>query len=244
MSIWAVLSGAMPQEMRMDVLSNNLANVNTTGFKKDRLIFEGLTPIRRETLPAESSKETVPTFAVMTQILSDFEPGAIRDTANPLNLAIEGEGFFAIQTPDGVRYTRDGNFTQDVQGQMVTRQGFPLLGDGGAIILPAGTVTIGREGKISVGTTEVASLATFDVSDERFLKKAGSSLYELSGGATATPSTDVRVLQGALEQSNVNPVQEMVTMISVMRSYEAAQRAILTSTEIAAKMANEVARIA
>ncbi len=241
--IWSVLSGALTQEKRLEVLTNNLANANTTAFKKDRIVLQAFTPLKQEPATAEHGPELVPTFNMLDRTMTLFHEGAIRETADPLDLAIEGEGFFAIQTPGGVRYTRDGNFTMDIQGQLVNQAGFPVLGDGGSILLPPGKVTIGSDGKIFVDKEEVASLATFEFSDKNGLKKVGGSLYEAVRGG-ATPSPQIRVRQGALEMSNVNTVEEMVTMMSALRTYESTQRSMLTAIEVLGKGANEVGRVA
>ncbi len=242
--IWPVLSGAWLQERRLESLTNNLANVNTKGFKKDRVFFESFSPLQRDFKTGDkTSVEATPTFSVFSQIKTDFAQGAMRVTDEPLDIAVEGDGFFAVQTPQGVRYTRNGNFTLDAQGQIVTQNGFPVLGDGGAIILPPGKVNVTSNGKVFIDKEEVATLSTVEFSDRNGLKKVGDSLFEVVRGA-ATPSTEIRVRQGMLEQSNVNPVEEMVFMINVMRSYESAQKAIQTVSEIAGKSANEVGRLA
>ncbi len=242
--IWPVLSGAWLQERRIEALTNNLANTNTKAFKRDRVFFESLSPISRDIKRGDkTSIQATPTFSIFSQVKTDFSQGAMRVTDEPLDIAVDGDGFFAVQTPQGVRYTRNGNFTLDAQGQIVTQNGFAVLGDGGAIILPPGKVNITNNGKVFVDKEEVATLSTFEFADRGTLKKVGDSLFEAVEG-TATPSTEIRVRQGMLEQSNVNPVEDMVAMIGAMRSYEWSQKAIHTVSEIAGKSANEVGRLA
>ncbi|MGB3940688.1 MAG: flagellar basal-body rod protein FlgF [Candidatus Manganitrophaceae bacterium] len=246
-SIYPVLSGALAQEKRLEIVANNLANVNTTGFKRDDPLFEGIS------LPPGVGKNggilPGPTFEMLSTVFTDFSPGPIQMTGEPLDLAIEGEGFFQIQTRQGVRYGRGGSFTLNSQGQIVTGDGFPLLGSGGPITLPPGKVEIDRTGRISVrGTevgarpTEIDTLTVYRFSDPSRLKKIGQTLFE-AGSEGAAPLPEARVLQGGLEGSNVNPVQEMVSMIAVMRLYESAQKAIQTADETAAKAANDVGRV-
>ncbi len=253
-SIYPVLSGALAQEKRLELITNNLANVSTSGFKKDIAVFEGLTPLLTDAAGTTVQAQTRllgsdSTFALLKSVKTDFSAGAIQVTDEPLDLAIQGEGFFAVQTPEGLRYTRNGRFTLDSDRQIVTTSGYPLLGSGGPISLPPGIVSIDSNGGISVRGAEAGATITavdilplYTVSNPDNLKKMGASLFEVVSG-TAQPSTEGRVLQGALEGSNVNPVQEMVAMITVMRLYEAAQKAIQTADDIAGKAANEIGRI-
>lgn len=248
-AIYPVLSGALAQEKRLEVITNNLANVNTAGFKKDHPLFEGIGLPPGPNAGLSGSITPGPTFEILHHVFTDFSSGPIRMTGEPLDIAIEGEGFFSVQTPGGVRYTRGGSFTLDAQGQITTHDGFPLLGTGGPITLPPGSIQIDAEGRLSVkGTevgaqpTEVDTLALYRFSDPSQLKKVGNTLFESAGGG-AVPFPEGRVSQGALEGANVNPVEEMVAMITVMRLYESAQKAIQTADEVASKAANEVGRL-
>lgn len=253
-SIYPVLSGALAQEKRLEVITNNLANVTTSGFKKDVAVFEGLTPLLTDAAgtdvqPVSHLLGSDSTFGRLKKVSTDFSAGAIQMTGEPLDLAVQGEGFFAVQSPEGVRYTRNGHFTLDAEGQIVTSSGFPVLGSGGPITLPPGTVSIDSNGRVSVRgleagaiVTEIEVLPVYTVSNPDQLRKVGGSLFEVISG-TAVPLLEGRVLQGALEGSNVNPVEEMVAMIEVMRLYEAAQKAIQTADDIAGKAANEIGRL-
>ncbi len=248
-SIYPVLSGALAQEKRLEVITNNLANINTAGFKKDQPLFEGMALLSEMSAGPNGGTTPSPTFETLSQIHTDFTPGSIRRTGEPLDLAIDGEGFFAVQTPRGVRYTRGGSFTIDAQGQIATHDGFPLLGSGGPIIVPPGAIQVDPEGRLSVKGTEVGAQSTdidtlplYRFSDRSQLKKTGQTLFEAVGGS-AIPYPEGRINQGALEESNVNPVEEMVAMITVMRLYESAQKAIQTADEVASKTSNEVGRL-
>lgn len=253
-SIYPVLSGALAQEKRLELITNNLANVSTSGFKKDIAVFEGVTPLLIDAAGTEIQAMTRllgsdATFGLLKEVRTDFSSGAIQVTGEPLDLAVQGEGFFAVQSPQGVRYTRNGHFTLDVDGQLVTTSGFPVLGSGGPISLPPGVVSIDSNGNISVRgfeagatVTEVDVLPVYTVSNPSDLRKVGGSLFALVSG-TAVPSLTGRVQQGALEGSNVNAVEEMVAMIEVMRLYEAAQKMIQTADDIAGKAANEIGRM-
>lgn len=248
-SLYPVLSGALSQEKRLEVITNNLANVNTAGFKKDLPLFEGIGLAAGPGAGPNGSINPTPTFEMLRQTFTDFTPGPVRMTGEPLDLAIDGEGFFAVQTPGGVRYTRGGSFTLDSQGQITTYDGFPLLGSGGPITVPAGALQVDAEGRLSVKGTEVGAQSTdidtlpvYRFSDLSGLKKIGQTLFEATAGG-ATPFPEGRITQGALEDANVNPVEEMVAMITVMRLYESAQKAIQTADEVAGKTSNEVGRL-
>lgn len=243
---YPVLSGAVAQQAKMELITNNLANVGTTGFKKDIAVFTGITaPQVGEVDPITDPA----TFGSLSHTITDFSPGAIKVTGEPLDIAIEGEGFFAISTPQGTRYTRNGNFTLNTEG-LLSLGTFPVEGSGGPISLPAGQVMIDPAGKILVKGVEAGAeqieidtipIYTFSKPDD--LKKIGGNLFEVVGGG-AIPAIESRVLQGALEGSNVNPVEEMVAMVAVMRLYEASQKAIQTADEIAGKAANDLGRLA
>ena len=243
---YPVLSGAVAQQAKMELITNNLANVGTTGFKKDIAVFMGTTAPQI----GETDSITDPaTFGSLSHTVTDFSSGAIKVTGDPLDVAIEGDGFFAISTPQGTRYTRNGNFTLNADGLLSLGE-FPVEGGGGPITLPAGQVLIDPEGKISVKGVEAGAepieidrIPVYTFAKPGDLKKVGGSLFEVVGGG-ATPSIEAHVRQGALEASNVNPVEEMVAMIEVMRLYESSQKAIQTADEIAAKTANELGTLA
>lgn len=249
--IYSVLSGAIAQELRLEVITNNLANVNTSGFKKDRPIFSAVQEaVSTEPITPETGVVAPPAFSVLDRIVTDFSTGAFRTTGEPLDIAIEGKGFFAIETPAGVRYTRSGRFTLNEEQQIVNQMGYPVLGTGGAITLPPGTISVDARGRISVRGTESAaqpievdSLKIVTFSEQSALTKVGGSLFEApAGSAVETPTVQVR--QGAYEGSNVNVIEEMVAMIEVVRLYQAAQKAIQAADETAARAANEVGRAA
>ncbi len=248
-AVYPVLSGALAQEKRMQMITNNLANVGTTGFKKDVPVFEGMVPTTDVfAMPLAGTQDTSTTFGTLRGSITDLTPGAIRTTGEPLDVAIEGEGFFAVETPQGTRYTRNGQFSLNAEG-LLSMGGHPVQGAGGPISLPEGAVIIDTNGTILVrgiepgaAPVEIDLLTVYGFADPQSLKKVGGNLFEAASGA-ATPVEGGRLLQGALEASNVNPVEEMVAMIEVMRLYEAAQKAIQTADEIAGKAANEIAEV-
>ncbi|HET6466575.1 MAG TPA: flagellar basal-body rod protein FlgF [Nitrospiria bacterium] len=243
-SIYPALSGALALEKRLEIISNNVANVNTTGFKRSLAIFSGLDGDRQ---PGSSMPPVA--FETFDRVVYDYSSGPMRQTDAPLDLAIEGDGFFGVQTPEGVRYTRNGHFKMDDQGRIITSQGFPVLGGGGPITLPLGRVLVDSDGRISVAEsesngqrTEIDVLPVMVTQDPSGLVPVGESLFKASDGTAMSPA-EGQILQGSLEGSNVNPVEEMVSMIQVLRLYEAAQKTINTADEAAAKASTEVGKV-
>ncbi|MDH4380977.1 MAG: flagellar basal-body rod protein FlgF [Gammaproteobacteria bacterium] len=210
--------------------ANNLANANTTGFKADFEAFRAM--------PLFGDGEPTRVFSMAERPGVNFQPGAIQQTGNELDVAINGEGFFAVQTPDGKEaYTRSGELHIDAAGQLLTAHGDPLLGNGGPIVLPpASTVLFGKDGTISIRPIgqEANTLAQVDrlklvkpaVSD---LIKGTDGLFRQKSGLPLESDASVGVLNGALEGSNVNPVAEMMNMIENSRQYELAVKAMNTA---------------
>src|SRR6266446_9743135 len=220
------LSRQMVLERQMDVEANNVANVNTNGYKADRSMFQEylasgahednfLTPDRRVSYVQDRA-----TF-------HDFSQGAVEETRNPLDVAIDGGGFLVVQTPAGERYTRDGALQINNQGQLVTAGGNPVLGNSGPIVFQPTDkqVSIAADGNVTVleGTNRIDSvrgkLRLVSFAQAQRLLKEGSNLYSAGTGATAQPDTASRVRQGFVEKSNVNSVVEMSRMIEVTRTY-------------------------
>ena len=203
----------------MDVIANNLANVSTPGFKRESVKFEEMI---QHVQPAEDQKapQTL-TFVQDPGVIRDLSGGRFDSTGAPFDLAINGKGYFAIQTAAGERYTRNGHFTLNADGIIVTEQGDPLLGDGGPITVTVddGDVSVGPDGTVSGKQGQMAKVRVVDFANERGLTKRGTSLY--STGQSPIPATGATLTQGMLESSNVQPVIEISRMIEVMRSYEA-----------------------
>jgi len=246
-ALWTAKTGLDAQQTRMSVIANNLANVNTTGFKRDRAAFESLLYQNLRAAGTQSSQDTeVPTGlsvgtgvrVVATEKL--FTQGNLTQTGNQLDTAIQGRGFYTILMPDGtVGYTRDGSFVQDSQGQLVNMNGYPLQP---AITVPAGTtaLTIGADGTVSVNVegsgvpTQIGAIQLVDFINPEGLQPQGGNIYTetaASGGAIqGTPGLNGYggLIQGALETSNVNVVEELVSMIETQRAYEINSKAIST----------------
>lgn len=250
-ALWIAKTGLDAQQTRMAVISNNLANVNTTGFKRGRAVFEDLLYQNIRQVGAQSSQDTqLPSGlslgtgvrTVSTEKL--FTQGNTVETGNQLDLAIQGQGFFQILLPDGSQaYTRDGSFHMDAQGQMVTASGNVLQP---AITIPsdAVSVTIGSDGTVGVvtpgssSTTQVGSIQLASFVNPTGLQPIGQNLYLESGSSgsaqTGTPGlTGLGTLsQGSVETSNINVVEELVNMIEAQRAYEMNSKAISTTDQM------------
>ncbi len=220
---YIALSRQMVLRNQMDVVANNIANASTPGFKAEMMLMSEVE------LPAERGVDLsyVQDFATAR----DFSPGSVRATGNPLDLAVQGDGFFAVQTPDGVRYTRVGRFQLDANGTLVTSQGYPVLAGGGPVTLDPddGPVNVAEDGSISTdlafgGQQQVVAgkLDLVDFADRGQLAPAENNLFDAKD-QQPTAATG-KIAQGMLEDSNVRPIIEMTSLIEVTRSYQAMQR--------------------
>lgn len=255
-SLWVAKTGMQAQQTQLDVISHNLANVSTKGFKRGQANFEDLIYQNLRQVGANSSEQTqLPTglhlgLGVRTVSTSkDFSSGTPEQTGGKYDLAIDsGQGFFQIQMPDGtIGYTRDGKFETNATGQLVTKSGYPLAG-GITIPTNASSVTISESGQVSVmlpGTTAPQVVGNIELAgfiNPAGLEPAGQNLYKetVASGApqTGAPGTNSlgKVLHGYLEGSNVNVVQELVNMIQTQRAYEMNSKAIQTSDQMLQKL--------
>lgn len=246
-AMWIAKTGLDSQQTRMAVISNNLANVNTMGFKRGRAVFEDLLYQNVRQAGAQSSQDTVLPSGLMIgtgvrTVATEkmFTQGNLVHTDNSLDLAIQGRGFFQVLRPDGgLGYTRDGEFQMDAQGQLVTSNGY-LVQPGISIPTNAQSITVGTDGTVSVMTpgqpapTQVGVLQLADFVNAAGLQPVGENMFTetASSGAPQTGNAGLNGLgslsQGALESSNVNVVEELVGMIEAQRAYEMNSKAIST----------------
>lgn len=213
------LSHQIAANRSMDIIANNLANVSTPAFKREGMKFEEYVSMVR---PAEGETGPQPVSFVQDKgVLRDLNEGRIESTHATFDVALNGPGFFVIQTPQGNQYTRNGHFTLDASGQIVTEDGFPVLGDGGPVTITPddGNIKIAGDGTISGKNGQISKLQVVDFANERTLNKEGASLYSTTQTPIAPANTSVA--QGMLESSNVEPVIEISHMIEVMRAYQA-----------------------
>ena len=217
-----IVDGAMIQKLRFDNIANNLANINTNAFKKDIISFN-------QTLSMKHVSKT------------DFSPGPVIYTGNELDVALATQGLFKIQTPQGIRYTRNGSFTLNAQRFLVTPKGDKVLGQNGAISINGIKVSIENDGQVLVDNQPVDRILVVDFKRPQLLRKEGFSYYMYQGGEEEISTAEnVDVRQSYLEKSNVNPTEEMVKMIETFRAFESAQKAIQCMDEMTGKMVNSL----
>jgi flagellar basal-body rod protein FlgF len=215
------LSQQMASTRAMEVIANNLSNLGTPAFKREEVQFEQyMVPV--QATEAEGGGTVNVSFVLDRGVARNLSMGRFEQTGSLLDLAIDGPGYFVVQAPEGERYTRNGHFRFDEQGQVVTDDGYVVQGDGGAITLQPqeGDLRVGGDGSLSSDLQVLGKLRIVNFTDERTLKKAGTSLYD-AGGQPATAVASPRVRQGIIEKSNVEPVVEITRMIDIMRAYQA-----------------------
>ena len=254
-SLWIAKTGMTAQQTQLDVISHNLANVSTTGFKRNNAVFEDLIYQNLRQVGANTTEQNqLPTglhlgLGVRTVATSrNFTQGSLQETKNSLDVAINGNGFFEVTMPDGtIGYTRDGSFQVDAQGRVVTSSGLPVAN---GITVPQGatSISISADGVVSAivaGNTQpqqLGSLAMSSFINPAGLEPIGQNLFKESAASGqpqhGTPGTNGLgiIKQGFLEASNVNVVEELVTMIQTQRAYEMNSKAIQTSDQMLAKL--------
>ncbi|MDA5193218.1 flagellar basal-body rod protein FlgF [Govanella unica] len=242
-SLYVGLSHQMAMRRNIDIIANNMANMNTTSFKKEAMIFQEYMVTMKDTaIPAARKVSYVQDKAV----IRDFIEGKFRPTENPLDLSLNGQNFFQVRQADGsIRYTRNGHFSLSPNGTLVTSSGLPVLDRGGSTIqflpedneinvAPDGTVSTKSRGDI--GQISVVSFANLGQ-----LEKTGDSLF--SSPQTPTPSQNYSVMRGMIEDSNVEPIIEMTNMINVSRQYQMMARSLEDQQDLYSKSINRLAKV-
>ena len=253
--MYLAASGALAYEKRLQLISNNLANANTVGFKMDCAHFNGYDPgqlpLPTEPEDAGLAASRAPLFWMQLNTYTDYSAGPLKPTGNDFDLALTGKGFFCVQTPAGVCYTRKGDFTLNSDGVLVTRNGWPVLGEGGEITIDGSQnpqqyarFAVDAQGNISVDGKQIGTLRIVDFPQPQELTKAGDTLFKPpAGGMPEIPAENFSVSQGFIEQSNVDSVKMLTEMIEVLRGYESYQKVIKTADDANSKAINEVGRI-
>jgi flagellar basal-body rod protein FlgG len=269
------------QQWRLDAVANNLANVDTDGYKRDVAAFKAFPEllIRRQDDDGVyqhpfGSADTAPivgkmgTGVELNELYTNFDQGALKETASDFDIALDGKGFFSVSTPWGERYTRNGSFQLGKEGYLETKEGYPVMGENGTIRVKANNFQIDKDGRVWINaaydasdpelmvgrenntwedTTLLDTLKLVDFDLDRYLKKQGSSLYretDTSGPARViAEGSRPKVIQGFVEAANVDPVVEMVQMIEVNRAYEANQKVIQTEEATLGVLINQVAKV-
>ncbi len=255
-------SGMNAQQNRLDAISNNLANVDTAAYKRDVTVSKSFSELLLRRTKADGVYKTPSGSADAAPIIgklgfgvetnenyTDFEQGSFRATDNDSDIALSGKGFFALQTPDGIKYTRNGNFMVGKEGILESKDGYPVLGEKGIINVGQKKFRVNEDGIVTLqkdaSVVDRIKVVRFD--NERYLKKVGNSFYTantISGPAHIAEGKErPKFMQGYMETSNVNVVNEMVQMIEVNRAYEANQKTIQSEDSMMNTLWSKVATV-
>ena len=276
---YTAVSGMRAQQWRLDAVANNLSNVNTDGFKRGQAAFRAFPEMLIRRMRDDGvwhhpfgSADVAPIIGrlgmgvELNELYTDFSQGPLRETQSDFDLALDGKGFFAVSTPWGERFTRNGSFHLGMEGYLLTKEGYQVLGENGPIRVQANNFQIDREGRVWINADyaddptafvsrernswanplHLDTIKVVDFELTRYLRKQGSSLWretEISGPAFVMEGNNrPQVLQGFIEAANVDPVREMVQMIEVNRAYEANQRVIQAHDSMLGVLINQFAR--
>ncbi|MCL5774046.1 MAG: flagellar hook-basal body protein [Firmicutes bacterium] len=245
--------GMLAMMAKQDVVANNLANVGTTGYRKDTLLVSSFNDVLNKEMgftgtdtqggymPVGGGIES--SGGLFTQTATHYAQGSLKATDNNFDLALDdnGKGFFTIQSPDGIKFTRNGAFRLSTTGYLITADGSFVLGQKGPIKVKGTDFKVNNDGEVIVGDKGIDKLLITSFADTRVLQKVGAANFVASSGGAV--SGDCKIQQGYLEMANVNAVKEMVDMMTIMRAYEANQKILQTQDQMLGKSTNEVGRV-
>jgi flagellar basal-body rod protein FlgF/flagellar basal-body rod protein FlgG len=220
---YSACTALVSRTQELDTIANNLANASTVGYRGEENIFSSV--LANAGGSGSALEQAMNSYGVLSGTTLDGSQGALEKTGNDLDLAIEGKGYFVVQTTNGPMYTRNGSLQVSAKGQLVTSAGDPVLGDAGPISMPPGAVSVSPDGTISSNGAVTGKLKVVAFPPSTPLTSMGNAYYSAPAN-TAAPSTDSSVRQGMLESSNVNPVAGMVALVTAQRSAEMMQRAL------------------
>ena len=235
--VYAIVSGAIGQERRLDIVAKNLANAQTVGYKREKILFKTL--LANSVGSSQPKTQADKVFTRATGTFLDWKGGVQRPTGHDTDFALEGDGFFVVKTPRGPEYTRSGNFKVTPTRQLTTLDGLPVLGQSGPLQIPPGKLLVNRDGEITVDGATIDTLKIVKLKDLGSSTRVGER-YVTKGPVEPSPSTNI--LQGSLEESNVNAIEEMVGLVDISRQYEAAQKVVQAMDDSTKQAVNEIAR--
>ena len=257
--IFIAASAGLKQGRKLDVIANNLANINNTGYKRDRLVFKELMPPfphdaamqGEENVLAQTEKtNSNVSYVAITDQYTVYKQGAIKETGAPLDLALNGEGFFSILTKEGIRYTRNGNFRLDTANRIVNQKGEPLLNAQNEPIVintQGGSISIDQNGNIFTGSgqgnTIVGRIKLVNFDNPQTLEKAGDGMFLQNNPENQEKQANPFIRQGYLESSNVSAVEEMTNMMATLRLFETYQKMIQSIDSMDDQSANNIGRV-
>jgi flagellar basal-body rod protein FlgF len=241
-TLYIGLSKEMVLQRHMDIIANNIANADTSGFK-----VESLAEAEDPQSPAFTLGGPQPVKFVMPNgVVRDFGQGALHTTGGQFDMAIDGRGFFQVQTPQGMRYTRDGRFRMDDTGRLVTQNGSAVLDDGGGEITldsTKGAISISDDGVITQDGQRLAKVGVVRFANLSTLEKVGDNLLQNTSNQAPLPAEDAKLRQGMLEGSNVNPILEITRMIEVSRAYEQVAKMMDAQADLSAQAIQSLGKI-
>lgn len=240
-TLYVGLSRQMTLRRELDVVANNMANADTAGFKVESLMTGAEPGDRSRTAQAPGPAK----FVLDRGLARDFGQGSLNETGNAFDFAIEGDAFFRVQTAEGERFTRNGQFTVDDQGQITTQAGQVVQGDGGPIVVDfkKGPVAVGDDGTVSQGQEIIGKLAVYRFDDRASLEKTGDNLFRNISNLQPQAAPDAKVRQGMLEGSNVKPILEMTRLIEISRAYESITRMMESTNELTRRSVERLGRV-
>lgn len=240
-AIYVGLSRQMMLRRELDVIANNIANADTSGFK----VEDTLTKTEAKAAPRTRQSDAIK-FVIDDGVARDFGQGGLNRTSSPLDLAIEGQGFFTVNTSAGPRYTRDGRFTLDSTGRLTTQAGAPVAGAGGGEILVdplLGPVTIAKDGTVSQGINIIGKVEVSRFDDLSSLRKDGDNLFRNVSNQTAQAAPDARVHQGMLESSNVKTIEQVTRLIEVNRAYDSISKMMADTSDLSRRSIERIGKL-
>jgi flagellar basal-body rod protein FlgF len=257
--LYTSAAGMLPLQHRQDLVSNNLSNTNTAGYKQDQAFVRELVSadlyLNENQIASTGQRPQMvnispPAFRAaigdasqVVQQFTDFSQGPMEVTGNALNLALEGDGFFTIQTPAGLQYTRNGSFSINEDGELVTSQGHAVMGEGGPLNVSGGTINVLTNGQVSIDGNVRGSLRITDFPKPYEMTKVSDNLFVPQGGGAGQDAQNMTVNQGMLEGNNGHPLDQMVKMIEISRMFELGQRAIRLQDETLQQTVTQAGRI-
>ncbi len=246
--IFTAASGSLAIERQMANISNNLANIDTDGFKRDFPVFQSVAPKEGNGIRSDTSLPNPLTFTLVSKNVTDFTQGPLINTGNSMDVALEGPGFFTIQSGNEFRYTRRLSLVITEEGKLLTKNGDKVIGIYGEKNRPIenlgeGKLTVGSDGTLSQDGGVVGQLRIVDFQKPYPFEKIGYDQYRLLGQARPLEVKNTLVHQGMVEKSNVNPIREMTQMISALRGYEAYQKVITSLDDLAGRAVNDLGRV-
>ncbi|UCD17476.1 MAG: flagellar basal-body rod protein FlgF [Candidatus Zixiibacteriota bacterium] len=233
-------SAMIPRIKQQETIANNLANAAAPGFKRDKVFSKELSRVQAKQAMSRSDWQT----PMIDQVYADHSQGTLDRTDNPLDMALEGSGFFVLEGEDGELFlTRAGNFMVSPDGFLVSPGGHRVLSEGGPIAITSGEISVSEAGQVAVDGTEVGRIRVADITEPAELTKSGDSEFRVPEGIELRAAVDYVIRNGYLEASNVNTIREMVDMISSFRSYESDAQALKAQDDSLEKLINNVGRI-